>query len=287
MVRSPHLFSISLSLMLWLAAVPGARGVNLILNSEFDTGLDGWSQTGMVFNTGQNAILSDQGGTRALFFQTVLVPVDTVVSLRLSFDFLNALSPQVVLGQTPDSIFGSAFTGTHPFGSLYESGVYDESIGLLDADYRGSVNFPAGMTISASPKGAGWIRHTVPIPVVPFVTVGFEFIEGNDTPGDSTAAFDNIYLIAEPIPEPGVAGVLALAAGVFSLRRRRATGRASVLIGLLAASLVLLGGAPVAQAQELPPPLLDPSLARATAKAERSTLDRTSGVLTSTVDLEV
>ena len=273
--------------MLWLSAAPRAHAVNLILNSGFDAGLAGWNQTGTVFNTGQNAILSDQGGSRVLIFQTVSVPVESVVSLRLSFDFLNALSPQVGLGQTPDSIFGSAFTGVQPFGSLYETGVYDQAIGLVDADYRGSVNFPAGMTFSASPKGAGWIRHSVPIPVVPFVTVGFEFIEGNDTAGDSSAAFDNITLIAEPIPEPGVAGTLALAAGVCALRRRRSSNRASARVGLLAMVFFLTGGAFDAQAQEPPPPPLDPSLARATAKAERSTLDRTSGVLTSTVEVEV
>jgi len=271
-------------LLLGLTGTSRVHAGNLILNGSFDSGIDGWHQEGTVYPTGGNALLSDQGGMRVVLFQTVAVPADSIVSLQLSFDFFNALSPSVALGRTPDSIFGTVFTGVQPFGSLYGSGTYTQATALLDADYRGSVNFPEGMTLGASPKGAGWTRHTVPIPVVPFVTVGFEFVEGNDTPGDSTAAFDNIALIAQPIPEPGVAAVLALAAGLFAIRRRRAAVREPVCLSVLAGILCLIAGASGGRAEEPPP--LDPSLVRTTAKAERSVLDRTTGVLTSTVDLE-
>lgn len=298
---SPYTFTVrkfrcffALWVIAWAAVVGlASAATNLMVNSEFTDGTGGWGTVGTVFSTGENAILSDQGGTRVVIFQTVEVPVAGTAGLTLSFDFLNALSAQVGLGQTPDSIFGTVYTGVRPFGSFYDAGDYDVATGLVDADHRGSVNFPAGMTLSASPKGAGWVRHTVPVPVVPYVTVAFEFIEGNDTEGDSSAAFDNIFLMAEPIPEPSVAG-LVFAGGVVSLIRRRRPrrlrewrqrgvgGGGSLMAGLMA---LALGGE--LRAQDLVPPLLEPSLAKASAKAERSTLDRTTAVLTSTVELEI
>ncbi len=291
---------------LGLSVMPAARAVNLMVNGEFDEGLAGWDQTGTVFTTGETGILSDQGGMRVVLFQSVVVPVETTVSLTLSFDFFNALSPVVGLGQTPDTVFGSAYIGGLPFGPLYEEGVYDDVVGLLDADYRGSVNLPPGLVVTPSPKGAGWERYTVPLAVVAHVTVAFEFIDGNGLTGDSSAAFDNVFLMAEPIPEPRAAGLLLAAAGWFVLRRRRRrySGRGppdecsprqqSAFgdlprrgVGWLAAAFMFLAGAAGVLAQEPLPPPLDAGLVRVSAKAERSTLNRISGELASTVDIEV
>ncbi|MFN0125701.1 MAG: PEP-CTERM sorting domain-containing protein, partial [Verrucomicrobiales bacterium] len=295
---------------LWLtaASLPGA--VNLIVNSEFEAGTTGWSQTGTVFTTGQTAILSDQGGSRVVLFQSVAVPVETTLALTLSFDFFNAMSPVVGLGQTPDTVFCSAYIGGDEFGSSYEQGIYDQAIGLLDADYRGSTNLALGLVVTASPKGAGWSRHILSLPVAAHVTVGFEFIDGNALIGDSSGAIDNVYLLADPIPEPSAIGLMLAAASLLLRRRRRpqALGlrRASPLFAAPAADPlqrspprlarrlvrvamvgIALVAAAVLHAEDPVAPLLDPGLVRATAKAERSTLDRVTGELVSTVDLEV
>jgi|GEM_PF-5184967 len=195
--------SILLTLCAWLASTPQAAAANRIVNSEFTVNTAGWSEVGTVFTTGQAAILSDQGGERVVLFQMVAVPVATTAALALSFDFFNSLSPLIGLGETPDSVFFTAFFGTALFGPIFENGVFDQSMELLDADYRGATNFPPGMVVAASPKGAGWTRYSLPVPVSPFVTVSFEFIEGNATTGDSTAAVDNVFLIAQPIPTAG------------------------------------------------------------------------------------
>lgn len=223
MVSLPLSSSILLAICAGFAATPAAA-VNLIVNSEFSVNSAGWSEVGTVFTTGQVAILSDQGGERVVLFQMVAVPAATTVSLALSFDFFNSLSPVIGLGETPDSVFFTAFLGATPFGPTFEDGVFDQSVELLDADYRGATNFPSTMIVAASPKGAGWTRYSLPVPVSPFVTVSFEFIEGNATPGDSTAAVDNVFLIAQPIPEPSALATLLLAAGLVLTRRPRRTG---------------------------------------------------------------
>ena len=205
------------------AAMP-VQAVNLLLNSGFPEGTAGWTVEGTVFNTGGAAVFSDQGGERAILFQTAGVPVDTTLSLVLSFDFLNALSPTVPVGGTPDSLFASSFSGSVPFGGSFAGGVFEVATGVLDADFRGSANLPPGMIVSASPKGAGWTHYRLPIPVISFVTIAFEFIDGNGVAGDSVAAVDNVVLEAVFIPEPSIPVTLLGVLGAAALRRRRRPG---------------------------------------------------------------
>ena len=217
------LFPLLGCLALLSSAMP-VRAVNLLLNSGFPEGTAGWTVEGTLFNTGAAAVFSDQGGERAVLFQTAGVPVDTTLSLVLSFDFLNALSPTVPVGGTPDSWFVSSFSGSSPFGGSFAGGVFEVATGVLDADFRGSANLPPGMIVSASPKGAGWTHYRLPIPVTSFVTVAFEFIDGNGVAGDSVAAVDNVVLEAVFIPEPSIPVTLLGVLGAAALRRRRRPG---------------------------------------------------------------
>ena len=196
------------------------RAANLIVNADFSAGVTGWQSVGTVFNTGQTAVLSDQGGARVILFQTVAVPVEATAALTLSYDLFAALSPVASIGQTPDSLFLTAFLGTVPFGNSFGSGLFDSAVALLDADFRGATNFAPGLISGPSPKGAGWTRYRMSLPVTGFVTVSFELLDGNAVVGDSTAAVDNVVLDAVPVPEPGAAMLLALT-GMQMLRRRR------------------------------------------------------------------
>lgn len=205
--------------VLYYGGLNSVQGASLIANGDFSASLNDWQKVGTVFDTGQSAILSDAGAPRSVVFQTAVVP-DGVVLLRLSFDLLTALSPVAGLGQTPDSVFISAFRGAAPFGVNFDTAAFDTAIAILDADHRGLANLPFQLASGPSPKGQGWTHFTMPLPPVPFATVAFEFIDGNGVTGDSTAAVDNVFLEAEFIPEPQTSAVLT-ACGLLLMRRRR------------------------------------------------------------------
>lgn len=197
-----------------------SRSANLIVNGEFASGLTAWSTVGTVFETGQTAVLSDQNTSPVVLFQTVAMDVATTASLSLRFDLLASLSPSANVGQTPDTAFLTAFLGTVSFGNSYAAGLYDMAVPVMDIDFRGPANQGPGLSAGVSPKGIGWIRYSLALPVQPFVTVAFEFIDGNAIVGDSTVALDNVVLDAIPVPEPGAAALL-LMGFVFSRRRYR------------------------------------------------------------------
>lgn len=206
------------------ALAPAGWGANLIGNGGFAAGTAQWIMEGRVFDTGEAAVFSDQGGARVVLFQTAAVPIDRTQSLVLSFDFLNALSPGVPVGGTPDAFFASAFAGGAPFGSSFSGAFFEVADGVLDADFRGASNLPAGIMVSASLKGGAWIHYSLPLPVAPFVTVAFEFIDGNGVVGDSVAAVDNVVLEAALIPEPAIPAILLGVLAGTALRRRRRDG---------------------------------------------------------------
>jgi hypothetical protein len=116
-------------------------------------------------------------------------------------------------------VFLSAFLGTIPFGNDFAAGLFNTAVSLQDVDFRGEANPAPGLGSSPSPKGAGWTRYQLALPETGFVTVSFEFLDGNGVMGDSTAAVDNVVLETVPIPEPGVS--LLLAGAGLALRRSR------------------------------------------------------------------
>jgi hypothetical protein len=212
-VSLPRAVVVSLSL-----ACLAARGASLIVNGQFNQSLNSWQPIGSVFDTGETAVLTDQEGTQAVIFQTAVVP-EGLLGLELHFDLLLSLSSTVPLGRTPDSFFGSVYFGSMHFGSIYDAGVFDSALGVLDADYRGPANAAPGLISSPSPKGPAWTHYALMLPPEEFVTVMFEFTDGNGQ-ADSAAAVDNVRLDCVFIPEPA-AGILILAAAFSVLRRRR------------------------------------------------------------------
>jgi len=219
-VRPPafwYFLVVGLSGLSWTAL---SNAANLVVNGEFTAGTTGWNTLGTVFTTGQSAVLSDQGGSRVLLFQTMAVPLESTAALTLRYDLFTALSPSAGLGQTPDTVFLSAFLGSTSFGNDFAAGLFDTAVSLQDVDFRGVANLAPGLNSSPSPKGAGWTRYQLALPLSGFVTVSFEFLDGNGVLGDSTAAVDNVVLETVPIPEPGVSLLLA-GAGLALHRSRR------------------------------------------------------------------
>ncbi len=214
-------WSYNAAAVLMLLAWTPVRGASLLVNGDFTASVTGWQQIGTVFDTGGSAVLSDAVTPRAVVFQTALVPAG-FISLELSFDLLTALSPVAGVGQTPDSVFVSAFLGSAAFGGNFDAATFDTAIPILDADHRGIANPALQLTSGPSPKGPGWTRYSLLLAPAAFATVAFEFIDGNAVAGDSTAAVDNVFLEGIPIPEPDFLAVLAATIFVFlGLGRRR------------------------------------------------------------------
>ena len=107
-----------------------------------------------------------------------------------------------------------------PFGLNFETASFDSDLPILDADYRGLANQALQLTSGPSSKGAGWTHFSLPLALAPFVTVAFEFIDGNLVAGDSVAVVDNVVLEAVFIPEPHTGAVL-LACGLLLMRHRQ------------------------------------------------------------------
>ncbi len=209
--------AVAFTLLAWTRA----EGSSLLVNGDFTASVTGWQQIGSVFDTAQLAVLSDEVSLRTVIFQTAVVP-DGIILLGLSFDLLTALSPAAGVGQTPDTLFISAFLGSAAFGGDFDAAIFDSAIAVLDADYRGLANPASQLSSGPSPKGAGWTRYTLPLPPAAFATVAFEFIDGNGVANDSTAAVDNVVLEGIPVPEPEFLAVLAAAIfGILGLGRRR------------------------------------------------------------------
>lgn len=197
------------------------RGATLISNGDFSSSLTDWHPVGGVFDTGQTAVLTDQEGSRAVIFQTAVIP-GGALSLQLDFDLLLSLSSNVPVGRTPDSFFGTIYLGSMPFGDNYEAGIFDSAIGLLDADYRGPANLTAGLTTSASPKGPGWNHYSMQLPIEAFITVMFEYFDGNGQ-ADSVTAVDNVRIDFTPVPETGTSFLCLTSAMLMAAFRRKRT----------------------------------------------------------------
>jgi hypothetical protein len=217
-------FPLSYSLLWMVSVQPGLEAATVLVNGEFAGSLSGWTAAGAVFNTGDAAVLSDVAPAPASIFQSGVLP-EGVVSLTLTFDYLNGLSPAVAGGFLRDSIFATLYGGGQPFGSTLSGGVYEQAVGLFDMDSNGVFNVAAGASFGPSPKGTGWTRYTLTQASGPgftgpgYATVAFESYNLNGIGSDSVAAVDNVSLIAV-VPEPGQASLLLLSAATL-LRRRR------------------------------------------------------------------
>ncbi len=165
-----------------------------MVNNGFE-GLDGWTQEGAVFNTGENGVLADTAQDRAALFQSAALSPDAY-GLWLEFDILNALSPSAPFGVEADIFFGTLYLGNAAFGNSLEDGVFDHSINLFDLKSGGPSNAAPLFCVTTSNHGPGWLHYTFHLIIPPSsqVTLAFEFFELNGAFGDSTVAIDNVSL---------------------------------------------------------------------------------------------
>lgn len=205
-------------------ALQDSKGATILLNGDFTGSLLPWTASGTVFNTGDNAVLSDDMATLESIFQTGMVP-SGVTGFGLTFDFLNSVSTTLLEGFLPDTFFATLYLGSSSFGPTLEAGTFDVALGLFDMDSNGVFNVASGATFGPSPKGVGWSRISLAPEIFPglaapgFATVAFELHNLNGIGSDSVVAVDNVSLIMV-VPEPHHA-LLLLASCLTLFRRRR------------------------------------------------------------------
>jgi hypothetical protein len=199
---------------------------SIVTNGGFTGTLSPWLSEGTIFNTGDAAVFADSTSTRLALFQSAPIPTDTI-EITVSFDFFNALSPTTPDGTVRDTFFATIYLGRNPFGSALDSAQFDKALPLFDLDAAGVFNAIPGATFGPSSKGVGWTKFQLvrdtqgDLEDPAFLTIAFEFFEQNGTPGDSTAAVDNVE-ISVVVPEPTSALAAATALGVIvAVRRKR------------------------------------------------------------------
>jgi len=197
----------------------------VLTNGEFTGNLNSWTASGMVFNTGDTGVFSDSVASPTSLFQSGVV-AGNLISVELSFDIFNGLSPTIPDGFFPDSFFATLYFGSSAFGPALIGGNFDQAVVLYDLDASGPFNVAAGATFGTSPKGAGWTRYALTYQTSPgftgpgYVTAAFEFYNLNGTASDSVVAIDNVTLNTV-VPEPSQPLLISLTTVGLLLRRSR------------------------------------------------------------------
>lgn len=195
-----------------------------VVNTGFDLGgdgLQGWTVRGTIFNTGQQAVLSEQGVHQSSLWQ----PLDLGPGLYLlEFDFRMVLAPSGIGGSLPDTAFVSIYS--FPNAAAFDpadSGTYNAALDVASFDFRG-IFAATGTRLGASPKGPLYQRlgfewqHDGGT----FAPV-FDLVELNYTDGDSVMVIDNVTV--SPVPEPSLVLLLAGTVVWYNCRRRQQRGK--------------------------------------------------------------
>lgn len=234
-------------------------------NGDFSDGLTSWTTEGVVTAAGGTAVLTDQVQPTSLLFQPVALTPGTYL---FQFDVFSNLAPGPGTGSFPDTFFASLYFTSDPNTFDIRSGSFSDVTPLLDVDADGYV--PAVGAVAPSPLGGDWVRYTVTFEnTYSYVVPAFELADIDGTAGNSEVRIDNVSIV---VPEPST--LLLAMAGLAVLAVRRARRGAALL--------VLALGVPAAWGQT-PQSLRDHFVVR-TAN-ERSTLDRQTGEIVSTVDV--
>ena len=233
------------------------------VNGDFSGGLANWSTTGDVSAISGEAALRDQVAPTTLLYQPVPLAPGTYV---LTFDVRGSLAPNPGPGFFPDTFFASLYFTTNPATFDIASSQFDAVVDLVDLD-AGGFTVHAG-SIGPSPSGAQWTRHTLLFSsAFAYVVPAFELADIDGTKGNSQVLIDNVLIV----PEPATLALAALGLAALALRRLRGT----LLFALAAFAMSAFAQSPFS--------LKDHFVVR-TAN-ERSTLDRQTGDIISTVDV--
>ncbi len=253
--------------VLWLMVAGPAMA--LPFNGEFADGLGGWTRQGDVSELVGVAALGDGLSVSRLWLAAPMAPGPYV----LQFDFQGRLSSAVAPGGFQDVFFASLYLADapDPFGGASGVGLFD----LIGTEF-----VPGLAQVGPSPLAAGWLRcsysitlnrtHAIPV---------FEIYNLNGIPGDSWVLVDQVRLTLIPEPATPVLMFIGLALLHLLPRRHRRRGGGGHCV-IFVAALLAAAAAGVGAAAEPISAYFNIETAE-----ERTSLDRTTRQLTSTVEV--
>ncbi len=245
------------------------------VTEDFSAGLGGWTTTGDVTMASGEAIVGDNNTEISRLSRAYELGAGT---FTVEFDYKNDMSDAYQPGHTfPDTFFASLYFTSDTNSFDIDGGQFAASQKLMDLDYQGAFNVDG--TVGSSLKGVDWQHFTGTFTTTnQYWVLAFELNDLNQENNDSSARLDNIRIV----PEPGswclaLFGLMALPS---ALRRRRAAK-----MGVMLVALGLGAGVP-AGAQT--PPMIDLSrFCHVVTTNERSTLNRQTGEVTTTLNAEI
>ena len=240
---------------------------------DFSAGLVNWTNSGDVSVSSEEMVLGDSTTNRTITYRPFALAPETYT---IEFDFNNQLSDTFDTGTFPDVFFASMYF-TDDLGAFsIVSNMFAASLALMDLDYIGPYNVLG--TIGASIKGPQWSHYTGTFTTSnTYSILAFELDSLNETSGDSAVRIDNISITV--VPEP--ASILLVALGLaFLLSTRRRLSPAPCLLVLLLPLGASFAGNPTVMKDISAHCFI-------TTTNERTTLDRATGNLVSTVDVSI
>lgn len=194
-----------------------STGSAALINSDFSSGLTGWTSQSDVTINNQEAVLKDDGATDSLLYQPVALAPG---QYRVEFDFLNDLSPGPPTFGFLDSFFASLYFINDLSQLDILGGTFDAVQPLFDLDANGV----SGLTgsVGASSKGGSWQHYAlIFLNTSNYVIPSFELLEQNFINADSTVRIDNVSIEVSVVPEPNTFLLLGSGVAAFFLFRRR------------------------------------------------------------------
>lgn len=202
----------------------GSPAHAIIVGSDFETDLTGWTHEGDVaFGDGSVRIGEGAGGYASFWRAFELLPARPHT---LCFDLAPLMQFTDEFGTFPDTFFASLYFVNDLADFDLATGRFDDSLELLDADYEG-IRLGDGSVMPGDGSVVPFERWCIDfVTRFRYVIPVFELIDGDFTE-NSSVRLDNVFLTTEDepvIPEP--AHLVALGLGLSALLRRRARVRA-------------------------------------------------------------
>lgn len=193
-----------------------STGNAALINSDFSSGLTGWTSQGDVTTDNQEAVLGDDGVNDSLLYQPVALSSG---QYRVEFDFLNGLSSVPPTFGFLDSFFASLYFVNDLSQLDILGGSFDAITPLFDLDANGVSNLTGSVGLSS--KGGNWRHFGLTFQNnFNYVIPAFELLEQNQINADSTVRIDNVSIAVSAVPEPSTFFLLGSGVAAFFLFRR-------------------------------------------------------------------
>ena len=241
---------------------------------DFSGGLVEWSTTGDVTVASAEAIVGNNGAELSRMYRPFELGPGTYI---VEFDFQNNLSDDFDQANNfPDTFFASIYYTDTTNSFDIDLGQFAATEKLMDLDYQGAFNVDG--VIGASVKGPGWEHFTGTFNSTNVYSVlAFEFNDLNEVDNDSQVLIDNVAIVPEPATWV-MMGLGAWVIGWMGMKRKRLRRDVACYVSTLIWAASAHAGNPIRDLSEF---------CLITTTNERTTLNRATGELTTTLDARI